>query len=60
MTFDKFLLTASVHVSHGAGRVQRQVDHPQTALAAAGREQQGGLDVDTVLLGQLVVVFDLA
>ena len=53
-------LTISVHVGHGDSRVEGQIEDAQPPLPAAGREQDGDLDVDAVLLGQLVVVLDLA
>ena len=53
-------LTISVHVGHRDSRVEGQIEDAQPPLPAAGREEHGDLDVDAVLLGELVVVLDLA
>lgn len=56
---DSVKITGTVEVCHLNTRFQSQVDDSQTALAAARRVQEGNLDEDSFLLGQLVVVFDL-
>ena len=49
-----------VELAHVVAGVEGEVEDAEPPLAGHGGVEQRGLDVDAVLLGQLVVVLDLA